>query len=279
MSSKLLLILGGVVLLTVFGKIFISLPSPEISLVAEKVGHIGGITITNTIISAWVTLIVLTVVSLLAISRRSLVPKGIQAWIEAYLEAMLNLVESVAGKTWGRRFFPLVSTIFLFVITNNWLSLLPGFGTIGVKEAKEGHEILVPLFRNASTDLNTTFGLAFIAMFMVQFWGIRSVGLLHYLGRYFNIRGINLFVGLLELISEFARTIAFAFRLFGNMFAGEVLLLIISFLIPLVLVDVFYGLELFVGFVQALIFAMLTLVFATMAVASHEQGHKSEEHS
>ena len=135
---------------------------------------------------------------------------------------------------------------------------------------------LVPFLRSANTDLNTTLAIALVAMFMIQFWGIRSLGLSHYMGKFINFRAgpIGFFVGVLESISEVARLISFTFRLFGNIFAGEILLIAMAFLIPLVGIIPFLGLELFVGFIQAFIFAMLTLVFATMATV----GHESSEH-
>ncbi len=283
---KNIVIAGGLVAaLSIPGAFFLRVDRPHIVLPAEGLFHVAGFVITNTMLSAWVTLLVLTVVFLLAIRKRDLVPSGMQAWVEGYTEAMLSLVEGVAGKAWGRRFFPLVATIFLFVITNNWLGLLPWVGPsvyISEEVVKEGHaEILhLPLFRNPNSDLNTTLGLALLAMIMVQYWGIRANGLPRYIGKFVNVHGpINFFVGILELISEVARAIAFTFRLFGNMFAGEVLLLIMTSLISvLFFMQIFYALEVFVGFVQALIFAMLTLVFATMAVAGHGEGEEHKEH-
>jgi F-type H+-transporting ATPase subunit a len=184
-----------------------------------------------------------------------------------------------------------VATIFLFVITNAWLSLLPGFGSILITTA-EGEA--VHLLRGANTDINLPLALALVSFFFVEYWGISSLGGLRYLKKFVNVgqffqgigqllRGrlragltgmfngaINIFVGVLETLSELIRIVSFTFRLFGNMTAGEILLLIVAFLVPWVLVLPFYGLELLVGFVQALIFGGLTLVFATIAVTHHE---------
>ena len=131
--------------------------------------------------------------------------------------------------------------------------------------------ILVPFLRSANTDVNTTLAIALVAMFMVHFWGFSALGFFGHVGKFITIRGspIGLFVGILELISEVARLISFTFRLFGNIFAGEVLLIAMGFLLPLVGIIPFLGLELFVGMIQAFIFSMLTLVFATMATVSH----------
>jgi F-type H+-transporting ATPase subunit a len=196
----------------------------------------------------------------------------------------------VAGEKNGRRFFPIVATIFLFVLMNAWLSLLPGFGSVEVITAEGEH---VHLLRGANTDINVPLALALVSFVFVEYFGLRSHGF-RYLGKFINVgqffrsigqlfRGrfkaglsglfngmIDIFVGILEALSEVIRVVSFTFRLFGNMTAGEILLLIVAFLVPWVLALPFYGLELLVGFVQALIFAGLTLVFVTIAVTSHQ---------
>jgi len=211
--------------------------------------------------------------------------------LEAALGWLLNFCQEVAGEKNGRRFFPVVATIFLFVITNAWLSLLPGFGSIFVTNT-EGEA--VHLLKGANTDINLPLALALISFIFVEYWGIRSLGGLRYLRKFVNVsqffrsvgqlfRGrlragisglfmgiIDIFVGFLEALSELVRIISFTFRLFGNMTAGEMLLLLAIFLIPWVLALPFYGLELLVGLVQALIFGGLTLVFATIAASAHE---------
>ncbi len=135
--------------------------------------------------------------------------------------------------------------------------------------------LVIPYFRGVYSDINNTLALGIIAFFCIEFWGFQSLGL-GYLKKFFNLNGINSFVGILELLSEFIRVISFAFRLFGNIFAGEVLILMLTFLVPFLAVDIIYGLELFVGFIQASVFALLVLVFATMASESHDEHH--EEH-
>lgn len=139
--------------------------------------------------------------------------------------------------------------------------------------------LIIPLFRSVYSDVNNTIALALISFAMVEFWGLRALGL-GYLRKFFNFSGvIPAFVGILELLSEFIRIISFAFRLFGNIFAGEVLILMLTFLLPFLIVDIIYGLELFVGFIQAAVFALLTLVFAVMAVEHHDEdgeGHEGE---
>jgi F-type H+-transporting ATPase subunit a len=136
--------------------------------------------------------------------------------------------------------------------------------------------VLIPFLRGANTDLNTTLAIALFAMLSIQYWGFRTLGMRGYGGKFVNIRQGPVFfaVGLLEIISEISRVISFTFRLFGNMFAGEILLVAMAFLFPLIGIIPFLGLELFVGFIQAFIFAMLTLVFAVVATAAHgEEGH------
>ena len=146
--------------------------------------------------------------------------------------------------------------------------------------------VLAPYFRSVHTDLMAPVSLAIAAAFFVEFWGISTLGFFAYGSRFFNIsrlrRGdpmgaIDFFVGILELIAEVARLISFSFRLFGNMLAGEILLLMMTFLIPLVVALPFYGLELFVGAIQAFVFAMLTLIFGALAVAGHGEEHAAEE--
>ena len=143
---------------------------------------------------------------------------------------------------------------------------------------------LAPMLRSVNTDVNAPLAIAIFAFVFIEFWGLQALGF-GYLGKFFSfgrvLRGnpaglLDVFVGLLEFISELIRVVSFTFRLFGNIFAGEVLLIMMSFLVPLLLVDVFYGLELFVGLIQAFVFAMLTLVFAQQAVTAHGDGHEAE---
>ncbi len=353
----LLGLIGGALGESILGTGFLKAPIAHIQLPSERlfsVGPSGGgsFSITNTMLATWITIFLLTIVAFLVRRRLSLVPRGLQNFVETIIEAFLSLVETVAGHG-GRRYFPLVITIFLFIVTSNWLGVLPGFGTIGRLETADSiikeklHEIekqgekdhkspvaieaekenelkhinlqvyqgggsvslmpfgrgekeitadvykemkkkgqlegkkvglLVPFLRSANTDLNTPLAIALIAMFMVELWGIQAVGFFAYAKKFINIgsllRGkpfglIDAFVGALEGVSEFARLISFTFRLFGNIFAGEVLLVAMGFLIPLVGIAPFFGLELFVGFIQGFIFAMLTLVFAVIATAAH----------
>jgi F-type H+-transporting ATPase subunit a len=280
------------------GKNALHLPSwlivqqPEPSLPAETIFHILGFPITNTIMTGWLTIIVLVIFFWLAMRKSRLIPGRLQAMAEFVLEWLLDLCKTVAGDRNGRRFFPVIATIFLFVITNSWLGLLPFFNAILV-HTPEGS---FPLFRNASTDVNLPLAIALVSFFFVVYFGFQSLGI-GYLKQFFNFSGfiegfklifkgkvgsgigaivlgfVNFFIGLIEFLSLLIRNISFTFRLFGNMTAGEILLLLIMFLIPWVVVDVFYVLEILIGLIQAFIFSGLTLVFVTMAVMPHEGEH------
>ena len=268
---------------------WLSVPRPDPQLPAETVFHLFGLPITNSVIAAWITIIFLVGFSYAVTRRMKLIPSRLQSLFESFLGWLYNFCQSVAGEENGRRFFPVVTTIFLFVALNAWLSLLPGFGSITVETA-EGE---VHLLRGANTDINMPLALALMSFVFVEFFGLRRAGGIRYLGKFINVgpffrsvgqlfRGrlraglsglitgvINIFVGFLEALSELVRIVSFTFRLFGNMTAGEILLLIAMFLIPWIFALPFYGLELLVGFVQALIFGGLTLVFLTVAVAPH----------
>ena len=268
---------------------WLSVPQPHPELPAEVVFHLFGFPITNSIIGAWVTIIVLVGFSYVVTRQPKLIPGRLQTLLEFAIGALLNFCNSVAGEKNGRRFFPIVATIFLFVAFNAWLSLIPGFGSIIVHTA-EGE---VHLLRGANTDVNMPLALALVSFVFVEYCGLRTLGF-RYLGKFINagqfFKGmgqifrakfkagfsglfmgfIDMFIGVLEALSELIRIVSFTFRLFGNMTAGEILLLIAAFLIPWVFAIPFYGLELLVGFLQALIFSGLTLVFLTLAVTSHE---------
>ncbi|MFQ5860171.1 MAG: F0F1 ATP synthase subunit A [Dehalococcoidia bacterium] len=247
--------------------------------------------ISNTLLSAWITSLLLLLLFGLASRRAHLVPRGLQNLLEMVVEALLNFVEGVIGREWGRRVFPVIATIFLFVAFNAWIGLLPIYPSLGFIE--EGR-IAIHLLRPAGTDLNLPLALALISFVFVESMGIRALGV-HYLGKFIRLGSLRqglgalvrgrltdafqglldfFFVGPLELFSELVRIISFTFRLFGNMTAGEILVLVSAFLVSFIATIGVYALEILVGFVQALIFAGLTLVFVTVAITPHER----EEH-
>lgn len=243
----------------------------NISLAAENIFNIWGLHLTNAIFTSWLVSLLMIAGAAFSTLRVDLLPGKIQNFLEVIVEAFYNLVESVS-KEKAIKFFPLIATFFFFILFSNWLGLLPGFGSLGVFQEHEGKKVLIPLFRSATSDLNTTIALALVAVVSIQFFGIRAVGLKAHLGKFFVNplkKPIEAFVGLLELVLEFAKIISFAFRLFGNVFAGEVLLVVITSLIPVLAPLPFLGMEVFVGFIQALVFALLTLVFIQIATVSH----------
>jgi len=280
----------SLLLLLIVGSLFFRLPEmPHVQLAAEEVFSIAGFAITNTMLASLLTIIVLGLVCFAATRRMKIVPKGLQNIVEALLEMLINFVDDTAGKGYGRKFFPVVATIFIFVIANAWLALLPGFLTMVIGE--EG----VPLLRSANTDVNFPLALALISFVFVEYWGFRSQGCSRYMRRFISVGGlftgigqifrgkvksglgalftgiIEAFSGIIELLTELIRILSLTFRLFGNMTAGELVILVMIFLIPWVAAAPFYGLELFLGFVQALIFGGLTLVFLVIAVTPREE--------
>ncbi|MFA6918442.1 MAG: F0F1 ATP synthase subunit A [Candidatus Gracilibacteria bacterium] len=245
------------------------------TLASEPVFHIGEFAVRNTHITSIFTLLVLLAIGLVLRRKQyQLVPGGFQNLMEALIGGLFGFFSGVVGdeeKT--KKFFPLVTTIFLYVILSNWMGLLPGFGSIGIwEEMGEEGLVLVPILRSTFADVNMTFALALISVTSCQIFGFSMLGLKGYGGKFFINplkNPVGCFVGLLELMSEVSKMISFSFRLFGNVFAGEVLLLVIAFLVPYVAPVPFYGLEIFVGFIQALVFGFLTLVFLKIATTSH----------
>lgn len=411
----------------VLGFVIAAGPQPEIIVPAEIITKIGPLNISNTLITSWISMAILIIVGFIATRSMSLVPSGVQNFVEAVIDFLVTQIEEIAGHERGRHFFMVIATFFLFILVANWTGLLPIFNAIGKTEdvgdhvfheieehAAEGHAfeeeehfaawkmdsgsvdlvkaragefeftihpdtepqdalgqyivalaesytdferahvegedaghggevtdedivgaaaaleadpdapkllfaetaaegdgeehegeaeehhgvhvaaldaditsieypgqmlgLIIPYFRSAFSDVNNTLALGICSFLVVEFWGFQALGL-GYLKKFFNFSSpINFFVGFLELLSELIRMISFAFRLFGNIFAGEVLILMLTFLVPFLLVNVIYGLELFVGFIQAAVFALLTLVFATMAVEGHGEEHEHEAH-
>jgi F-type H+-transporting ATPase subunit a len=241
--------------------------------------------ITNTMITAWISIAVLFLLFFIGTRTMKLVPSGLQNLLELIVESAANFIEDPAGEKHGRWFFPICTTIFFFVVANAWVSLLPGFETIHVNGE--------PLLRSANTDLNIPAALAVVSFIFVEYWGFKARGV-SYLKTFFhvgplwsalrlvgtgNIKAgaggllngfVSLFAGLLEILSHLIRMVSFTFRLFGNMTAGMILVMIMIFLVPWVLPSLFYGLEAFFGFIQAMIFAGLTLGFACAAVMEEE---------
>jgi len=246
------------------------------SFTPEIIAYIGNFPITNSfLVTLVISALIIAGAWFLKNNLRKDKPTSFQNLIEMVFEGLLDLVDGVTGnREQTRKFFPLVATIFIFVILINWIEIVPGLGTIGVEQVHHGEKILAPFIRSAAADLNVTLAIALIAVLASQIMGITALGLKKYAGKFFvspfkKPYFVGTFVGLLEIISEFAKIISFSFRLFGNIFAGEVLLTVMLMLVPLFIPLPFLFLEIFVGFVQALVFAMLTLVFMKMATEAH----------
>jgi F-type H+-transporting ATPase subunit a len=350
---KRLIIIGGLVYMVggaALTLLFLKPPQPIIEIRGEPLIHVADFgneildfNITNTLLTAWILTGVLTIICLLAVRRRSMIPTGFYNVFESVIELIYNFVTGIAGEKNGRRFFPLVCTLLIYIAFANLMSLTPVFNTIGIfvplhAEEAEFHEnalvfkdsggislitpgadfvelaaedcaageagdecrehaieaateekasgsneklgVLFPYLRGINTDLMTPLSFALISVLIIQWWGITSLGFFKYAGKFINFSSpINFFVGFLETIAEFAKIISFSFRLFGNMLAGEILLLVMTFLVALSspIMVIFYGLEVFVGLIQAFVFATLTLVFAMGAVTSHDEHEPSEE--
>ena len=236
----------------------------HIPLAAEKIAQIGPIPITNSILTTWLVTFILIVLVHLATRKITPVPQGLQNIAELIFEAFQDLVSSVAGgKT--KVFLPIVISFFFFILLGNYFGLLPGVGSIGFFEETKDHKVFIPFFRSINSDLNTTIALALVSLVITHYLSVKYLGLSGYLGKFLSLNPVFLFVGLMEIISEFTKILSLSFRLFCNIFAGEVLLTtastrLFAFVVPIP----FYFLEILVGFVQALIFAMLTLVFMTI---------------
>ncbi len=249
----------------------------SIVLAAETVGSLWGFEFTNTILVTWVVMAFLIILSLATTRKVALVPSGLQNFMEMIIETGYDTVESLAHSK-ARTIFPIVMTFFLLIITANWFGLFPGVGTVGFNEKHGDGYVFVPLLRSINSDLNTTLALALLSAFITHFLAIRYLGIVGYLKRWFSLQyfPIYLFVGFLEIISEFTKVVSLSFRLFGNIFAGEVVLTTVSTLSKWTTVFVplpFYFLEIIVGFVQAAVFMMLTLVFMVLLSEKHGEEH------
>lgn len=249
--------------------------SLHISIAAEQVSSVLGLSISNSMATSVVLNAI--ILALIVLASRNFKLKGklsrAQLFLETIVEGLYNLVVSIAGSSKARLFFPLVASFFIFIVPSNWSGLLPGAGSIGFNTVHAGEELFVPILRGPTADINTALALSLIAMVMVQYYGFKFLGL-GYLKKFFNFANpLAAFVGILELVSELSKIISFTFRLFGNIFAGEVLISVMTFLIPIGLPMPFYGLEIFVGVIQGLVFMMLSTVFMSNATLAHEGEH------
>ena len=262
----------------------------HVEIRAEELFAIGPLIVTNSMIGALLASIVLLLVARWFARGSAIVPSRGQSLVELPIEFLAGVVRGTGGKRW-RQFAPLIFAIFLFVLTANWLSLLPGVGTIGLAgTAADGKPIIVPFVRAAAADLNFTLGLALVSFVSFVAFGLRANGLRGYLKELLIAEPAYMTPLLtpIHLISELSRVISLSMRLFGNVFAGEVLLATMLalttatlFILPLAffIPGVFIGLELLFGLVQALVFALLSMTYITLAIAEHRQHGSSDDNS
>lgn len=280
------------------------------SFAPEVFFMIGKFPITNTILN---TILVDGFLLLLAFSVRSkiaLIPGKFQSLMELFIGGMYGFVEGISGNKTAK-IFPFFMTFFLFILVANWSGLIPGIATFGIEHIEESHGEttmhIIPFIRPLTSDLNATFALALVSLVATHFLAIRTLGVSEYLSKFFaflpfvislvkgkakfnlNLKDpINLvvgvvtplvmiFVGGLELISEFVKAISLSFRLFGNIYAGEVVLETVQGLFAFVFPLPFLLLEVIVGVVQALVFAMLTMAFMVILSTSHHDDEAQKE--
>lgn len=242
------------------------------SLEPEVIFDLLGFPITNTILATLLTDIVLIGVAVFVKKHISLIPGKVQNILEQTIDYFYSLTEQVAGTKVGT-IYPWVVAFFLFIFFANLIGLMPGFGTIGFFEhGKEGTKF-IPVLRAATSDFNTTLGLATVSLVATHVLSIKYNGIFDYLKRFFSLNPIFLFVGLLELVSEFTKLFSLSFRLFGNIFAGEVVLGTVSSMFAFIAPLPFIMLELIVALVQALVFSMLTMVFMSILTTTHAEEH------
>ena len=261
--------------------------------------------ITNTLLCTWITIVLVVIITYFGTRRRDLIPAGIQNFVEWSVEGIQNLVVGAVGPEKGRKFFPLVGTFFFLALFANILDVFPGIDTIGwvnMTQVQAAHlpapssfllfgdytDKIIPWFRPPTSDLNVTFAMALISVIVTQIFGFIWLGAGEHISKYFRFKEmfthgfqgpIEFFVGLIELVTEAARILSFAFRLFGNIFAGSAVLAVFAFLVPALADIIFIPLEIFVALVQALVFALLTLVFLQLATTSEHEAEAEMEHN
>jgi len=267
----------------------------EATLYAEPIAHVGNFTITNALFTSWISVILIIIIAVSIRRKLKEIPKGIQNFFEIILDGALSLCDQVTGdRSISIKVFPLAISVFFFILINNWLGILP-FGGFGLIETHGGEQAFIPFIRSGTADINTTLALGVLAVIGANLFGIISIGLWKTFNKYVNlislgqiftkikkdptilvVAPISVFVGILELIGEFAKVASLSFRLFGNVFAGEVLLLSMSAILAYGLPIPFLFLEIFVGLIQAFIFAVLVIVYFTIAAQDHSE-HEHEE--
>ncbi len=256
------------------------------TLYGEEIFSIGNFPVTNSMLTSWLAFLIILVISLVLRFKKSMIPRGIQNLFEIIIEELLKLCDSVTNdRKVSQKALPIVFALVVFVLINNWLGILPWVGTIFVETAHGS----VALFRGATADINTTLALSLTSVIFANFVGIVSVGVWGTFTKFVRLPAllrlrhvfkdpvqlivvpVDIFVGLLEILGEIAKVASLSFRLFGNIFAGEVLLASMAAIFAYVVPLPFVFLEFFVGIIQAFIIGLLTVVYVTLAVQVHEE--------
>jgi F-type H+-transporting ATPase subunit a len=270
----------------------------NVPLIAEPIFHIGTFTVTNALINSTALMLILVVFAFFFQRSIKTVPGKLQSAFEALIDFLLGYFDQVTGsRVRSRQFLPLVGTLFLFILLSNWLGLLPGTGSIGVWHMIDGERELVPILRSANSDLNLTLAMALLSILSSHIIGMSTVGFFVHWNRFIQlgslwkaiaslnptkilVGAIEFVVGFIELFSEVAKVLSLSLRLFGNIFAGEVLITIISGIMSVVVPLPFMALELLVGLVQAVVFSMLTLVYLSILTEKpHHEDDRGHEHA
>ncbi|MFC1687671.1 F0F1 ATP synthase subunit A [Patescibacteria group bacterium] len=262
----------------------------EVTLFSEPIFNVGGFTVTNSLLNSWIVVVALVLFAVLFGRTIKKIPSKLQSMMEMIVDGALKLADSVTGdRKKTLKIFPIVFIIFIFILVNNWLGIFPGIGSVGYITMHDGHQTFIPYFRGGTADFNATLALALLAVIASNVFGILTVGIWKYFNKFVNVKAlavvprrmfkdpsivfvnpIKFFVGIIEIIGEFAKIASLSFRLFGNVFAGEVLLASIAVIFAFAMPIPFIFLEIIVGLIQALIFAMLTLVYFTVASTADE---------
>lgn len=232
-------------------------------------GYVGSLPITSTLLTSWLAMAILIMTAVFLKGRLRALPGKFQSMVELIIGGLYDFTEqTLENKAAAQKYFPVLMTIFLFLLVMNWTGLLPGVTSIGLWEGHGDSQHLIPFFYPPATDLNIALAFAFIAMVVIEFAGIVALGAFKYGGKFINFSSpLNFVVGIIELISEIGRLVSFSFRLFGNIFAGKTLLTVALFFAPLLVPVPILIYETFVGFIQAGVFMFLTLIFIKLAVA------------
>ncbi len=272
----------------------------NIPIAAETVFSVGTFPVTNTLITACLTSIILMVVGVMIRLMVKERPGRLQNFLEMILEFILKFFDQVThDREKSKKFLPIAGTFFFFILLSNWIGLLPGMGSIGVWHVVHGEREFIPLLRSANSDLNLTLAMALIAVISAHIIGMVHLGFLKHLNKFIQLGGlwkalrtlrpipimtalVEFVVGIIEIFSELAKIASLSLRLFGNVFAGEVLMTVIASLVAFIVPLPFMAIEILVGLIQASVFTMLTVVYFTVMTMTphgeHHDVHETESH-